>query len=173
MPEVYEISLPAYQVNTEPDHILIGKIVDAEIKKHFLGETIVARGIASTAHPNKSVDELVDIIKKLGTDRYDSARIGDRYTNIEGRHIDLFAFRRKVTPDMKLFQDISWGFYHGALAIHGKPVRIDILTIYDAGRLKAVTHQYEGRSDRKRDGFVFKDERHKPQTIKAVFKILG
>ena len=53
---------------------------------------------------------------------------------------------------MRLFKDLSWGFYHGSIAVHGKPTRIDILTIYDAAKLKRVLHQYEGRNDRSGTG---------------------
>ena len=165
------INLPDYQVTTEPDHKAIGKIVDDELRKHFMGQTVVVRGISSHDHAGKTINELAEIIKRDGTDRYDLSRIGDRYENTEDKHIDLFAFRRKVTPRMQLFKDISWGFYHGAKVIRGKPVRIDILTIYDAAKLKAVLHQYEGRADKKRDGFVFRDPGHKSQALIGILCI--
>jgi hypothetical protein len=38
-------------------------------------------------------------------------------------------------------------------------------------KLKRVVHQYEGRKDIKRDGFVFKDQNNKPDAIKAIIKI--
>ncbi len=120
-----------------------------------------------------TVEELINTIQKLGTDRYDPLKVGDRYENIMNKHIDLFAFRRKITSTTELFKDISWGFYHGAKAIHGKPVRIDLVIIYDASQLKAVMHQYEGRTDIKRDGFVFKNPNNKKAALKAIIKILG
>lgn len=166
----YTIDLPQYQVTTEPDHKAVGKLVDAEIKKHFLGQTVVVRGLSSVAH-GKSQAKLVELIKHHGTDRYDPSIQGDRYENIQSKHIDFFAFRRKVTPRMRLFKDISWGFYHGAKKIHGAPVRIDLLLIYDAAQLKAVLHQYEDRPDKKRDGFIFKDPHSKPAALKAILKI--
>ena len=128
----------------------------------------MVRGLSSVDHPGKTIDELIKIIKSEGTDRYDPHRKGDRYQNIGDKHIDLFAFRRKVTPRMQLFKDISWGFYHGGITIHGKPIRIDILTIYDASKLKRVTHQYQGRPSAKRDGFVFKDPNNKPAALLGI-----
>jgi hypothetical protein len=169
---ITEVSLPEYSIEKEPDYKAVGKKVDDVIKQHFAEQTIVVRGLSSKQHPDKSIDELVDIIKATGTDRYDPERAGDRYENIKGKQIDLFAFRRKVMPDMELFKDISWGFYHGAKAIHGKPVRIDLLIIYDAAQLKAVVHQYEGRDDIKRDGFVFKQPDNKPATLLGIIKVL-
>lgn len=165
------VDVPEYIVENEPNHKAVGQLVDEIIKNNFAGQTVVVRGLSSKAHPDKTADELIEIITRQGTDRYDPERIGDRYENINGKHIDLFAFRRKVSARMHLFKDISWGFYHGAKAIHGKPVRIDLLTIYDAAELKAVVHQYEGREDIKRDGFVFKDPANKQNALLAIIKI--
>jgi hypothetical protein len=170
---VIHLAVPEYQVNTEPDYKAIGKIVDNELRKHFTGRTIVARGIGSSEHPNETIDELVEIIKRAGTDRYDPNRIGDRYENIQGKHIDLFGFRRKVGPRMQLFKDVVYGFYHSALGIHGKAVRIDILIIYDSAKLKEVIHQYAGRTDKKRDGFAFREPENKRGALLGIVKITG
>jgi len=169
--KLFELHLPEYSVESEPDHKAVGKLVDAVINEHFRGQTVIARGVSSRAHPGKSIDELIEIIQRTGTDRYDPQRAGDRYENVQDKHIDLFAFRRKVTAQMELFKDISWGFYHGSKAIHGEPVRIDILTIYDAFQLRAVVHQYQGREDKKRDGFVFKDPAKKALAVLGILKI--
>lgn len=170
-PPIITIHLPEYTVDSEPDHNALGKVVDDELKEYFMGQTVIARGIGSSEHPGKTVDELVEIILRDGTDRYDQTRKGDRYENIQGKHIDLFGFRRKITPRMRLFKDIIYGFYHGAISIHGKPTRIDTLILYDASRLQAVLHQYKGRADIKRDGFIFKESDKKAQALLGVVKI--
>lgn len=170
---VYAIHLPEYQVATEPDYKSLGRIVDAELKNHFLGKTVIARGIGSSEHPGKSVDELIEIIRRDGTDRYDVSRKGDRYENIQNKRIDLFGFRRKITARTQLFKDIMYGYYHSALGFHGKAVRIDILIVYDASKLKAVVHQYEGEAGKKRDGFVFRDPSKKTEAVLGVVKITG
>jgi len=172
-PSIITVHLPEYDINSVPDHISLGKIVDDELKEHFMGQTVVARGIGSSEHPGKTIDGLIEIIQRDGTDRYDPARKGDRYENSQGKHIDLFGFRRKITPRIQLFKDVIYGFYHGAIAIHGKPTRIDVLIIYDASKLKAVVHQYEGRTDKKRDGFVFKDRANKSEALLGIVKILS
>lgn len=168
---VFTVHVPDYRVDIEPDHKAVGKLVDAEIRRHFMERTVVARGIGSQEHPGKTVDDLVRVIEQLGTDRYNPGRTGDRYDNIQGKHIDLFAFRRKVTPRMRLFEHVVWGFYHSAIAVHGKPTRIDILTIYDAAKLKAVLHQYEGRTDKKRDGFTFIEPERKREALLSILKV--
>lgn len=133
---VYAISLPQYQVDKEPDHKAIGVVFDKEIKKHFLGQSVIVRGVASSEHPDKSIDELIEIIKRTGSDRYDPDRVGDRYENIQGKHIDLFAVPEKITESSEVFSTLVWGFYHSAIVIHGYPMRIDIVTIYDAAQLE-------------------------------------
>jgi predicted alpha/beta hydrolase family esterase len=169
---IYTVHLPEYRIDTAPDHNTLGRLVDNELKKYFTGQTIVARGIGSSEHSGNSIDELIEIIRRDGTDRYDPAREGDRYENIQNKHIDLFGFRRKVTAHTKLFQDIIYGFYHSAISVHGKPTRIDVLIIYDAAKLKAVVHQYEGRTDKKRDGFVFREPDKKNEAVLGIVKVL-
>src|SRR5206468_943124 len=97
------------------------------IRDEFMGESIVVRGIASSAHPGKTVDELINIISETGTDRYDPSRRGDRYENIEGKCIDFFGVPATVSIKSEILQVIIWGFYHSAKALHGQPMRIDIV----------------------------------------------
>lgn len=170
---VYTIHLPQYRVDAEPDDRAIGKILDDKIKELFLGQALVVRGIASSEHPGKSIDDLIEIIKQSGTDRYDPKRAGDRYENIEGKRIDFFGFPAMISPDTELFYQMFWGFYHSAKAIHGKPVRIDIVIIYDAAEVQQVVHQYEGRDEIKNDGFIFKFPENRQHAVKAVFQLTG
>lgn len=167
------VNLPNYIVNEPPDHEVLGNVVDEKIKKNFMGQSILVRGIASYEHPDKTVDQLIEIIKETGTDRYDPDRKGDRYENVESKHIDLFAFPHTVNEDSSIFADVVYGFYHSAIGIHGKPQRIDILTIYDAAKMTKVVHQYEGRDDIKEDGFVFNDPEHKTQALIGIVRIDG
>ena len=169
---IYTVNSTGYQVESEPDFVKIGKIVDDEIREHFLNETIVARGVASSEH-EMSADKLVETIQKTGTDKYDAGRKGDRYDNIGDKQIDFFAFRRKMTTKTQLFRDIAWGFYHGAKAIHGRPMRIDVVIIYDSSAVKSVLHRYESREQAKRDGFVFRNPDDKPGAVRAIIKILN
>lgn len=167
---VYKIDLPQYKIDTEPDHKAIGKIVDDVLKKYFLGKTVLVRGLGSQEHPEKSIDDLIEIIKETGSDRYDKKRSGDRYENIGNKHIDLFALRRKITLSTKLFWQLSWSFFNFPPKSRG-PIRVNILVIYKAEKLKAVVHRYEGRTDTKRDGFIFKDSKNKQQAVLGIIRI--
>jgi hypothetical protein len=169
--KLIEIDLPQYDIWQEPDADAIGKIVDDEIRKNFPGKSIVVRGVASSEHPNKSIDELIETIAQTGTDKYDPERKGDRYENVENKHIDLFGVPATIAEDSEIFKVIVWGFYHSAKAIHGYPVRIDVVTIYEAKKLDQISHQYEGRDDIKDDGFAFKNPNDKSRAVLGVIRI--
>ncbi|HSH55968.1 MAG TPA: hypothetical protein VK983_04025 [Candidatus Limnocylindrales bacterium] len=165
------IDLPQYTVDTEPDHKAIGKPVDDILKQHFMGQTVLLRGLGSMEHQGKSVNDLIDIIKSTGTDRYNPERVGDRYANLQGKHIDLYALRRTISPRSKIFWQLSWSFYQSPLKTRGYPVKVDILVIYDPKQLKAVVHQPENHPFVKRDGFVFRNPDNKTAAILGIIKI--
>lgn len=170
--KLLEVQVPSYVVSVEPDHKAIGKPVDDLLKEHFMGQKVLIRGLGSVDHPGKSVDELIDIIKTTGTDRYDPKRIGDRYTNTGDKYFDLCALRRTISPRSKIFWQLSWSFYASPLKERGYPVRVDILTIYDPKQLKAVTYSPIGHKDRiMRDGFVFRNPDKKSDAILGIIKI--
>jgi len=168
---VYNLALPQYKPDIEPNDKELGRLLDDEIKKHFLGQDILVRGVASSEHSDMATDELVGIIRQTGTDRYDIERKGDRYENIGSKHIDLFAFPINYSADTEMMHMLFWGFYHSAKGIHGYPMRIDIVTIYDATQMEQILHQYEGRDDIKDDGFVFKNPNDKLSALKAIIKL--
>lgn len=169
--KLVELSLSEYRVETEPDHKAIGEKVDAVLKEHFMGQTVLLRALGSMEHPGKSVDDIIKIIKETGTDRYNRERQGDRYANKEGKHIDLFALRRTISERSKIFWQLSWSFYASPLKVRGKAIRVDIITVYDPKKLKAVNHQPINHPHVKRDGFVFKDPEHKADAILGIIKI--
>ena len=150
---ISEVNIPSYDIEKEPDDKAIGEIVDNELKKRFSGKQVLVRAVASSEHHGKTVEELLQVIAQTGTDRYDPKRTGDRYENIEDKHIDLFAFPADISPDTVIFNQAVWGFYHSSKAVHGYPMRIDIVIVYDATKMNQVIHQYEGREDLKDDGF--------------------
>lgn len=169
---VSEISLPDYIVDSEPDEKAIGTIVDEKLREQFGERKILLRAIASSEHPNKPIDEIINIITRTGTDRYDPDRKGDRYENIENKHIDLFAFAADLRSNEPVFHQAVWGFYHSSKGIHGYPMRIDIVIIYDAEKMERIHHQYVDREDVKDDGFVFNDPAHKADALLGTIKLL-
>lgn len=169
---VYSISVPEYHVKSKPDHKRIGEKIDKLIKKYFLGQKVAIRTLGSQEHKGKSVDNLIKLIKKLGYDRYNPKRKGDRYENVENKKIDFFALDFKINKNTKIMEKFIEPFYTWPPKQRGsKPIRLDIIIIYDLSKLKRIIHKYEGRTDIKRDGFVFKDIGNKKEAILGIIKI--
>lgn len=168
---VYPIKLKEYQVKTKPDFVNIGKKLDKVIKKHFSGKKVAIRCLSSKDH-NKSVAEIIKIIKEKGTDRYNSKIKGDRYDNIGNKKIDIFALDFKVSSKSVIMENFIEPFYVFPMESGEKPIRINIVIIYDFSKLKRVMHQYEGREDIKKDGFIFKDPNNKKDALLGIIKIL-
>lgn len=171
--KVCEINLPQYHIKKEPDHIEIGQKIDKCLKNYFLGQEVAIRCIGSQEHCDKTVDDLVEIIKKIGHDRYDPGRKGDRYENVDNKHIDFFALDFKIKPDGEYLKYFIKPFYDWPVKMGMEPIRIDIVTVYDLSKLKVVEHQYEGRKcEIKKDGFIFKQRDKKPEAILGIIKVL-
>ncbi|MBW3021718.1 hypothetical protein KY328_02270 [Candidatus Woesearchaeota archaeon] len=169
----FNIKIPKIYWDNKPDFEKIGAKIDACLKKHFLGRKVAIRVLGSEEHNGKSVDDLIKIIKRLGHDRYDPKIKGDRYENIESKHIDFFALDFKVMERGEYFKHFIEPFYFWPIADRGKPIRIDIAIIYDLSKLKRVEHRYKGREkELKKDGFMFKDPEHKKEAILGIIKIL-
>lgn len=138
-----------------------------------MGQDVVLRCIGSQDHPGKTVDELVDIITKTGTDKYDPTRKGQGY-NVgidQGKHIDFFGTSVKVHAGTDVFTtELLDDFYNGSLGDRGYAIRIDIVIIYDASKLTRVEHLY-GEDVEESDGFVFNEPEHKPAAVLGVLKI--
>lgn len=134
---------------------------------------IAVRLLSSDEHKGKSRENMIRIIKKLGYDRYNPARKGDRYDNIDNKHIDLFALDFTVRKNKSYIAHALESFYFWPIKDGRGPIRVDIAIVYDRVQLKSVSHRYRGREDEiKRDGFVFKNPNNKPAAILGIIKIL-
>jgi hypothetical protein len=169
----FTIAIPKVYEENKPDFAKIGAKIDGCLKRHFLGKAVAVRVLSSQEHKGKSVDDLIGIIKRLGHDRYDPKRNGDRYENLDNKHIDLFALDFTVDKNGEYFAQFIEPFYYWPISDRGYPVRLDIAIIYDRSKLSVVEHRYEGRENElKKDGFVFRDPDHKPEAILGIIKIL-
>ena len=169
----HNIKIPKIYWDNKPDFEKIGRQIDQPLKRHFSGRKVAIRALASEEHPGKSIDQLIEIIKDIGHDRYDPSRKGDRYENLENRHIDFFAIPFEINKEDSYFEHFVEPFYFWPIADRGKPIRVDIAIIYDLNQLEVVEHRYEGRENEvKRDGFVFRNRENKARSILGIIKIL-
>lgn len=169
---IIKIKLPEYQVDMQPDFKAIGRKIDRSIKQHFLGQKLVIRCLGSQDHPGKTIEELITIVQKLGTDRYDPNRTGDRYENLDNKPIDIFALDFKITEKGNYLEHFIEPFYVWPKENGSNPIKLDIILLYDRSKLKKVFHKYEGRDDIKKDGFVFKEPNSKSEALKAIIKVI-
>jgi hypothetical protein len=61
-------------------------------------------------------------------------------------------------------------FYEWPKQSRGKPVRVDLVMLYDRSQLKRVSHTYDGKRI-KRDGFIFKNPQQKAKALVGLVMI--
>lgn len=169
------IPIPKEYEENKPDFESISSKIITSLRTHFRGRRIGFRLLGSVEHTNKSMDDLIRIIKKLGHDRYSQDRTGDRYENIGNKKIDLFALDFKVgnKDEEESVKHALESFYYYPIFDRKKPIRVDIGIVYDLNQLKRVEHKYVGReNETKKDGFVFKHPERKADAILGIIKIL-
>jgi hypothetical protein len=169
----FNVMIPKVYWDNKPDFDKISAKIDKCLKMHFLGKKVAIRVLGSEEHKGKSMDELIKIIIKSGHDRYDPGRKGDKYDNLDNKQIDFFALDYTIKKDENYFKQFIELFYFWPIVDRNKPIRIDIAIIYELSKLKRVEHRYKGReSELKKDGFVFKNPKNKPDAILGIIKIL-
>lgn len=178
--------MPEYKIICEPNYLLIGKSIDDQIIKHFSDGNYIIRAIGKDDHINLSLEELVSIILKTGTDKYDPKRksvcheeFSSYDYDIQG---DLFKISKsKIIPNEleevnSLFGQIVYDFYNKTLYDRGYPIRIDLLLIYKADQLiqaKKIINKTAGVSHKlEKYLFKFKHEESKRSALLGIIKIL-
>jgi hypothetical protein len=145
---VYEISLPEYTVEREPDFLAIGARLDPLIEAHFPERWIAIRGIGLVDHPGWALDDLVATIRELGTDRYDPQRKGV-HEDFYQFPVDVWAGPCLVSNGLHAYEqegpsvmaELVDHFYGGTKADRGYSIRLDIILIYDLDQLEPISLQ--------------------------------
>lgn len=185
-PKVIAVALPEYSLAQEPDYLALGAKVDREILRHFGDGRYIYRAIGRDDHPQLSLDELVALILKLGTDRYDPDRQGVCHEEFAAYDYDLQADSFEIRDGQlvlddsyrypTLFGDTIHAFYALTLYDRGYRVRIDLLTLYDADQLMLAS-----KTDPTAPGvaprleqylYRFKDRQNKQAALLGVVVIL-
>lgn len=168
---VFRVSCPDYLLGDKLDLKKVGRCIDEVLIRNFPNQRIVLRTLSSSDHSVRKA-RLLEIIEQTGTDRYDPKRKGDRYENAESKQIDLFGRTCTVSPGKPLSKALLQGFHIYGAKFHGRPSpKMDIWLVYDRDKLKSVLHYYERYQVYKRDGYVFKDPRHKNQALLGILDI--
>jgi hypothetical protein len=176
---VHEIALPEYTVDEVPDHLAIGRKLDAFVASRLAPGRYAIRAISLQDHPERTVEQLIATIEELGTDRYDPRRVPvlDDYYGPHG--VELHAIPCTVGPagltsthaeSGSVMGDFVSDFYHGPPVDRGGvPLRLDLLICYDLAQLAGIrTDELESQEP---TAFRFEDPRDRAAALRAFVTI--
>ena len=170
----YDISGATSFNSTFPDFTQTAEKIITALQANINVPIILLRLLSSKDHPGKSKNELSSLIQKLGHDRYDPTRKGDRYENIENKQIDFFALLLDLnsTDAPVIVTHALQSFFHFPQRANQDPIWVDLGIVYDPHQIDMVPHQYEGREGEiKTDGFAFRDPNNKPAAILTLLNL--
>lgn len=162
--EYYGLSgIPEDYVSHAPDFGQTADTLRDCLRAAYPNRELCIRGVSLAEHnrvnrSNKSIDELIATVERLGHDRFDPSIAGQGYINEQNLRIDIFAYDVYPYVDDEDLIYFFMSFYYFGLASSGSPSLLDIIIVYDRTLLSVVEHTYPGRGDIKRDGFTFKSD---------------
>lgn len=130
--KIIEVSIPEYTLESPPDYLVVGAKIDKAVSENFEGKFLV-RALSVADHPQYTLDELVEIILRTGTDKYDPNRKGVAHEEFEPYQPDIQAGLIKIENN-KLDESFSGDvkrFYENTLIDRGYKLRIDLLVLYN------------------------------------------
>lgn len=176
-PKIVSVSIPEYTIEIQPDYQFVGDKIDKAVAENFEGVYLV-RALSIADHPQLTLDELIRIILKTGTDKYDSNRKGVAQEEFEPYKPDIQAGMITASNGKldKPFADDIRRFYENTLIDRGYRLRIDLLVLYnpellvraekiDNTKPNVATHLEEYL-------WRFKDSDQKQNAVVGVVKIL-
>jgi len=128
---VLRLSIPGYTVKRKVDYTSIGKRLDKMVQDNFLGRKILVRCVGSKDHVGINIEQLVDTIRRIGTDRYDPNRKMIFHDFYSRHNPDLFASPFTVTTTTPRCGEIIKEFYEKTTGDRKIGVKADIILIYD------------------------------------------
>ncbi|HQG58132.1 MAG TPA: hypothetical protein PLX79_04140 [Candidatus Dojkabacteria bacterium] len=185
-PLIITVKLNGYDILQKLDYLALGKIVDKEIETRIPDGKYILRAIGSQDHPGMNIDQLVKIIVKLGTDKYDPNRKGvchDDFANydydIQAGTCEIKNSKLIIDPSSTIpseFGDIILHFCEHVIHDRGYPVKIDVLMFYDPSQL-SIARKINKDSKSVDDKLVkylykFNNSQKKHLALKAVVKII-
>jgi hypothetical protein len=164
MPSVHVIELPEVEESAPPEeHAAVGPELDrrcaAIVRTAATGvRTIGIRGLSLIDHPGWSAAALAEMIIRTGTDRYEPERLLPFTAGYNALGVDLHvepamiegtglrALRHPESVCGRMLYDFQVG---PPVDRGGRPLRIDVITVYDIDRLVSVPVPYDdGHVDR-------------------------
>lgn len=104
----------------------------------------LVRLISSEEHPTMSAVSLLNLIAKIGIDRYDPARKSIFTEHYDGHVIDFFATAVDHRPTIKELKVLQHEFLAKSAGDREPAIKPDIAIIYDASKCEMVQNVYPG-----------------------------
>jgi len=176
--KIVEVSIPEYTIESQPDYVAVGTKIDKVVAENFEGR-LLARELSIADHPQYTLDELVDIIARTGTDKYDPDRKMVAHETFEAYNLDLQAGEVVIEKGKILSESFSEDirrFYENTLLDRGYRVRIDLIVLYDPNQLiraEKIDVNHPG-TDLHLEEYLwrFKDPDNRPEAVVGMIKIL-
>ncbi len=177
-PKIITISIPEYTLDTQPDYSAVGTKIDKVVAENFEGK-LLARELSIADHPQYNLDELVDIITRTGTDKYDPNRKMVAHETFKAYNLDLQAGEVIIEKGKILSESFSEDirrFYENTLLDRGYRLRIDLIVLYDPNQLvkaEKIDIDHPG-TDPHLEEYLwrFKNPDNKPDAVIGMVKIL-
>jgi hypothetical protein len=177
-PKIVTISIPEYRIDKQPNYEAIGALIDVALEENFKG-IFLLRALSITDHPKYSLDELVKIILKTGTDKYAPDKKGVAYEEFEPYKPDLQAGTITIKNGKIIGESFSADirrFYENALLDRGYRLRIDLLVLYDPKQMVQAKKVDKAKPSVKphleQYLWRFRDAEYKPKALVGIVKIL-
>lgn len=169
MKPVFSVSLPEYTLDKQPNYNVVGGRIDEVIKEQFKNYRIALRYLSLQDHQSLTADELINIINRTGTDKYDPERkMSVAHDFYSEKGVEMFAVPIPKFSDLDSMGVIK-DFYEGALVDRGYSLRIDLVVVYDLDQLESIPIQYDDGVGE--DAFKFKYPENKADAVLGFVKV--
>lgn len=181
--KVLEIELPDYKIETPLDYDFFGKKLDDLLLANLPEGAYLERSIGLIDHPGLSLDQLTDLVKKHGTDKYDPSRKSIFDEEFSSFRFDIHASEFGIRAGELLFDhqhNLSTYSGQNIYCFHkltpfdrGYAIRLNLLMVYDKNLLHPAI-QLKPCEERilNYSRFLYRFESTPPvQALKLIIKI--
>jgi len=188
-------SFPEYNLESQPNFLKIGSEIEKILQIHFLDQWIAIRAISLKDHPELDRNQLIEKIKKFGTDRYDQNRKGVHFELDDQFNIELHATAMQINTDSiecphysgdrsstgSPVGELLLDCFEGAKVDRGYPLCIDVILIYSLDALQPAPMQWNKKgpeytdpnliSVKETSTFQFKDSSKKVDALIGIISL--
>jgi len=152
-----------------PNFELISKPIINYLRSQFLNKRIGLRMLGSQEHPNKSRDDLIEMICQLGHDRYDLNWSDNKYSKIDHDEMELFLLELEIGKKLGINGEEQVKHALNSFYLYpDEPIRVDIGIVYDLSGIRKKQLKYRGKEE---VGHEFINPEKAADSVLSVLKI--